>query len=635
MRWVGLSVVAVVLVLAAALVWALREKDERSGGAAPSQAVDELERTQPALLEAPQALSAPAGEGGEAARTAVEPLVLAVFDPDGAPLAGGQVVVFQDAQVLGQAVSGESGEVRFTLPEGEGEVAVWAPWLPAHRQRVALKGRHELRLAGGAAVAGMVLVDGLPPGKPVELQLFSDPQLRSNELFPPSVMAVLGLKRASFAALRARTDEGGHFRFSGLPELWAGRLEWQGELFLTDGLYDPLNSPPKELALAEPAEDVVLRLAGPGLIKARFVTREGQPMGSASVVFDVPAQQRLASKRQPCAADGTYGRLVQLPFPDEIVLRVASPARDVYAAHFRNPPPTGALWDLGDVVVPPAPALRVEVRNLSGELVVGAEVTASARGRPDDPLTATMRTVAATDAAGVALLKVREDVESVSVAHPDYSPVVMPAPLDLDTPVRFTLCPAATLLVDFEVRSADAGADYRGVPNSFYFLHFTCERAEPGAGWAASRRPGSSAIGEGNAFSLMSAEPLKPISGSAPAGVPLHLSVIDNFGRAVQEATLAPLAPGEVKRHHVRVEWQPATLRLRALDPAGRPIANAGVMLDGVYRFWTDRAGEVEYRGLAPGPLALTLTHRLYGDLSLPVVLGAESELLEVRLTPR
>jgi hypothetical protein len=278
----------------------------------------------------------------------------------------------------------------------------------------------------------------------------------------------------------------------------------------------------------------------------------------------------------------------------------------------------------------------VEVRNWSGELVAGAEVTASARGRPNDPLTAAMRTVAATDASGVAVLEVREDVDSVSVAHPAYSPVVMPAPLDLDTPVRCTLCPAATLLVDFEVRSADAGADWRGVPNSFYFLHFTCERAEPGAGWAPSRsRPGSSAIGEGNAFSLASAEPLKAISGSAPAGVPLHLSVNDAFGRTVQEETLAPLAPGEVKRHHVRVEWRPATLRLRALDSAGRPIANAGVMLDGVYRFWTGPAGEVEYRGLAPGPLALTLTHRLYGDLSLPVVLGAESELLEVRLAPR
>jgi hypothetical protein len=635
-RWIGVSVVAVVLVLATALVWALRGGNERSGGAAPSEGAavaTEVEAADTPLLATTDSLLTPVGGAGgevQAARTAVAvaPLVLAVFDPDGAPLAGGHVVVFQDAHVLGHAVSGASGEVRFTLSGGEGEVAVWAPWLPAHRQSVALQGRHELRLARGAAVAGLVLVDGLPPGGPVELQLFSDSQVRPTEYLPPSVRAALGLKPASHDHLRARTGANGRFRFPGLPQGWSGRIRWEAELFLVEGPYDPLNTPPREVALAEAREDVVLQLAAPGLLKARFVRAGGKPIGSASVEFDVPALEREGSESEPCAADGTYRRLLQLPFPDEIVLRVDTPGREVYAARFRSPPAGGALWDLGDVVVPPAPGLRVQVRDVLGEPVVGAQVNASARGRSDSHITFMMRTVA-TDGAGMAVLEVREDVERVRVEHPGYAPVVEPAPLDLATTVIVTLRPAATLLLDFEILPE----------RHFVDLYFTYEVAVPEvAGGTRSRlaREVALGIGLGVDYSLAFSTSFDATSGIAPAGVPLRLRVTDPVGRSVHEDVLPPLAPGETRKHRVKVDWKPATLRLRVLDSLERPIAGAGVMSEGIYRFWTGPDGEVVASGLAPGPMALTITHRLHAELALPdLLLSAQGEPLVVHLAPR
>jgi hypothetical protein len=469
-----------------------------------------------------------------------------------------------------------------------------------------------------------------------------------------SVAAVLLLATALVWALSLGEEPGAGATAPPAPAVAAYAEETRSGLAAEEALLTPAAAAGagaqavRTAVAVEPLERAFVDADGapaPGLIKARVVRAGGEPLSSATVQLFVPSLQDNGSEYQPCAQDGTYRRRVQLPFPDEIVLCIATPHRDLYQVRFRSPGGVGALWDLGDVVVPPEPQLRVEVRDELGAPVAKAQVTSSPQ-RSSEGVVSGLRSVF-TDGAGAAVLEVREGVEDggachpeyVGVYHPDHAPIVKPAPLDLGTPLLFTLRRPATLLVDFEVLTggdALAGEDWNGTPNAHYFLLFTWEEAQAGAGRAAVRpRPAERVPVEGTAFPLANAEPFKPVSGIAPAGVPLRLLVTDRLGRTVHEETLTPLAAGEVKKHHVRVEWQPTTLCLRVLDPAGQPIANAGVMLDGVYRCWTGPAGEVRSTGLAPGPLDLTLTHRLYADLHLSSFEpGAGEETFEVRLVP-
>jgi hypothetical protein len=176
-------VVLAIAVLATGMILARLRRDERSA-ALPSRDTAGGPPAHEAALapsEAPPGSRTPSGSAGAAknAEAKVEELVLAILDPDGAPLAGARVVVFTETHILGQAVTEEPGEARFKAWKEKGEIAVWSPTVPAHRQTLEmLAGRHVIQLARGTAVAGLVLVDGKPATETFDLLLESDSQVR-------------------------------------------------------------------------------------------------------------------------------------------------------------------------------------------------------------------------------------------------------------------------------------------------------------------------------------------------------------------------------------------------------------------------------------------------------------------------
>jgi hypothetical protein len=220
-----------------------------------------------------------------------------------------------------------------------------------------------------------------------------------------------------------------------------------------------------------------------------------------------------------------------------------------------------------------------------------------------------------TDETGSAVISVVENVEHVAVQHSDYATALAPAPEDLRTTVEVTLRRKASLRLDFKILPSGSRTG----------LCATLQPAEP---WRAATGARMSALRSG----LGNVDGVNVV----PAGVPLCLRLTDCLGRLVHEEFLAPLAPDETAEQTVKLDWQPATLSLRVLDTTGHPVNHAAVLLGGRYQRWTEHAGRLELRALAPGPVTATIAHAAYVERTLSnIMLGPQSEPFDVYLVHR
>jgi len=204
----------------------------------------------------------------------------------------------------------------------------------------------------GAAVVGIVLVDGRAPDEPLEL------------LLGTTAGRLLGRARAT-------TDATGAFRFEGASDGWSGLIA------LPDGYFDEAWA--QQIVVEAAREDLVLRLRRPPAIIGRVVDGQRAPVADASVrveqfcTTDAGATQGTGGSFH--SDGGGRFRVPVLDCEGHLTVTLEASAFGVGRAVLPSEevdPEVGR--DVGDLVLLPDPSLLVVVHDEAGRPIEGAVV---------------------------------------------------------------------------------------------------------------------------------------------------------------------------------------------------------------------------------------------------------------------
>jgi hypothetical protein len=608
----------------AALLWTSAQRDPEAGDWRPRAAAVPPVATEPraAATAAPGAAELRAApDGGEEGAG----FALRMLGPDGEPLAHARVVVFTGDEVLGAAETDERGRAELPARARRGELGVHAAGTPPYRAPFdagepdeAGRGEVDVRIPLGEVVAGRVLVDGAPPAEPLVLTLQHDNLFAWIEPFPVPVLHALHTTPQAYLSADAPTAPDGAFRFAGLPAAWSGRLSWSGDAYRREEEdwfgFDALDLPAAR-------DDLVLRLGSVVHVRARIVTLAGAPVEDAEL---------SAPGRVPAVSDGSPDGVAELdlvrPLPAEVVFALSSWTLRPGCSHrfALRPPATGAAWDLGEIVLPPPPALLVRVVDPAGAPIAGADV--GLHGSLGDAASNAWRTLA-TDAEGHARDRFCAGLRAIRVEAHGFAPRWLEGPFDPVREIEVVLAPSAALTV--RVAGGPAGAVrhlFAAVSPRPDAPPGGVRRSRGDSGLPAWRREaGALSVGFGGTR-------FAPLE----SGVGHVVRVYDSAAHVLHESAHAPLAAGEEREVTVALEWKPVALWLRVLGSGGAGAHGAEIAVDGLVVARADRFGEAQLPAIAPGAVDLRITHPEHADLRLPAFeLPLEEGWIELRMSAR
>lgn len=297
---------------------------------------------------------------------AIEPasLVLEIVAPNGTPVPNARVVLARGETVLADTPVENDGRVKLPSLGRNVDLFVLTQLAMRHRHHLDYAvGHHVIRLPGGAALRGTVLVDGAAPDRPVWLILASYDERSGLEPPPMFVQRQIDFRGyVGHPSLGVYTDATGRFEFPDLPATLTGTLSFTGDYsWESEG---PLN-------IRDVSRDVVLRLRRSRLITGRVVMSDSTTVapdaygtleaecadGWSTNEFRTNAQGAFWI-RMPCQQLSRFDATVALAG----IGRAAIELRDV---------PEGGI-DVGDVVLEPARDICFVVHDREGRPIDAA-----------------------------------------------------------------------------------------------------------------------------------------------------------------------------------------------------------------------------------------------------------------------
>jgi len=602
-------------------------------GAAPALAAEDEPAARPGEDPARESVAA-AGVGTAAA-------VLVLLDPDGRALGDTRCVLFERGRVLQSGATDGAGELALEARESEGAglLVLATGWAPQVLEPRLEPGRHELRLARGAAVAGRIVVDGRAPTEPLALKLRADHPLILLEAASGLTWGEIEVGGDRASIIELGTDGEGAFRFQGLPADWSGTLAWPRHLWLKERAL-AADRWFTSVALAAPAEGLRVELTEPARLAGRVVdVPGGAPVSHAGVdpalVFADGTTSRRFIDVTFADAEGRFRVLLANPSLRGGTLAISS------GGEFRqivlDPLEVRGEHDLGDLALHPARGgltLQLAIEDASGTAVAGAVATIPDGGaRPSAPSDESGRTRLEGLSPGPATLRV------VALGFQVHEAAISVAADD-------ELCVTLRRTNRLEIRLLTAeGESARGVRALLSAEEHPLESEERwGETYAAaggSRFEVASDDEEGVTLAISAGRAGRVVLCGVKVGLPLELEVASLFGAILQSAAIDPLGAEEERRLEVRLEAVPRPFQGRVLDDQGRPLADATVGISyrvsssssGILSKGTDGEGNFLFEGIYAERLAVTVEkpgHASFHDEQLEV--PADGSPVEFRL---
>ena len=603
-------------------------RSDHSGAAVEEAELTAAPRSRPATEEAPAPVPVEIDEPARRTMLGTGSLELRIVDETGRPAASARCVLVREGAAIEEGASDSRGAVRFPAT-GDTAFLLVAPLdRGLHVEAIELlAGTRDVHLPPGRAVAGVAVLDGGPPGEPIEMRLdWNEPSLQE-----------LGLPAKLAARVAERTDwqdrsygvigPNGAFRIDGLPERWSGTLSLEkayqiedagGAQILGGGVYVP-----------GPREDLVLAVRRRPALRGRVLLPGGEPAGTEGAValsVSYADNPRGATGWQvSCDERGRFEAPLSKPEVIRVHLKVRHPDHPGEEFWFEPPP---AHLDLGDLLLPATRRIRFRVEDLSGEAVPGAIATTGEGITWSEP----------TDAAGRSSVPARPGDVELQVSQTGYRAGKVKVPAEFAGEVLVVLEPTNHLVVRV--------LDSQGGPLPDISVQLSAEEGlfadpEQELTWGKSIGPG--AFTQASWSDLGEEIRLQP-DGRGEAGVtglhPDHeivLRVLPATGEALHDEVLPPRPPAGRLVREIRID--PASARpLRGIveDEAGEPIAGARAWLtSGETRASrkSDAAGGFEFPNVQAETVRLHVTMPGYvpwhrEELSVP--LGGET--LGIRL---
>lgn len=298
-------------------------------------------------------------------------LLLTIEEPDGTPFSGRTVLLVARRERVRGHDTDDAGHLR--LPANGEEVSLVFTREAAAPHRVDLRlepGSRTIRIPRGNVLEGYVVVDGAPPGKPVNLwletdrPLFPDEELveRLDRCFDPNAYA------------ETRTDDEGHFSFTGLPPEWSGALRFPFEYRVEEGDFDILSA--DRIHFAAPGRGHRIELHSNPLLTGRIVEADGTtPVAGARCTVSLHKGHEGIGMRLPVGRDGRFEWAIDDREIDEVVVEYARPDGTGNSTFTATPLLLARSTDLGDLRITASKAIEFRAVDPEGEPVGGAFAT--------------------------------------------------------------------------------------------------------------------------------------------------------------------------------------------------------------------------------------------------------------------
>jgi len=604
--WILLALAALGLLL---LVDPLGWLGGTRGAEAFAPAIPKPEAPRADLPPEPELAAASPGPGREPSpggeRRAVGPVVAAglasfrVLDHRERPVAGAQVLVVRNEELLLDRRTGEEGEVELTADAKAAVLVVAVELRPLERRDIVLDaGRQEIRLAEGGRVAcRFVREDGSSPGK-LGLAVDSDRPFPAIPGLPAAVEEALVVEALQQQYLELETDEQGGLELTGLPASWSGRLRLRDGWKVVSTSHGDVEAYARGIRLEQPAADVVVRIAPRWTLHGRLVLRDdGSPLAGATITAmirspdaEAPAFTNARADEQGCFE--LRPRQERISFLD---LRLGGGFRQspsILRLDQASVPPDG---DLGDVVVDEARRVPFLVQDPQGRPIAGGEAVAagtrSARTRKD----------------GRGELRwIPRGVDRMTVEAAGFVPEEVEIPPIVAEPIAVTLERATELLVRLLIPEGASPVQFRIVLRGEERITAApiTERVDQRPFVSEWTSPPIDLL-RAAPDTFLCGKPAGPDASvtfhALRAGVVIELEVrgIGGGDEVYHHQTLALLAPAEQREVEVALADEVIVFRGHVLDQDGNPLARASLQLRNHILGWTDDEGAF-YCFLAP-----------------------------------
>jgi hypothetical protein len=602
--WLALSSLAL---LATAVLFLARgpsgSRGAARGGVAPSQPdadasadpVPDLSAPKPAPGHAAGALVAAGARDAEATGREAAPAVpvvratgLAFVDPDAAPLAGVAWIALRGSATIASGRSDAAGfDVLPDTASTDGEplelVAAVAGFAPI---RVALDtlprdadGRRMATLGAGLEVSGVVRVDGAEPTEAVVLKLGGDVALIDAVGLPPEARVPILSGMPNGTRTNARSGACGAFRLRGLPDGWSGTLSWENAYAFESAApaaqalpvgRDPHAAVPaygpeaaggvRAVRVAAPLAGLVLELSTAPYLFGRV----GDPATGGETAAGAMVRLTIGSTTRsgPADADGSFRFVFPGGLPEHVDVEVSAGASSAVSRHAIEIPPGVRRHDTGTLWLPSAIEVPFRVVDEAGEPIANSNV------EPVPPGRSIQKTVASD---GTGVLHVEPRTRAVRAVALGYAAAEKPLPPTGETLV-IELARGPVLVVTLPAGERDASVFLTGDEPPF--------EDAGGPTWVPEVGVlGTEMTLSGDSLELGGAEDGRYELGGLGAGVGFTVAARDELGRAHDERSMAPFAPGERREIALAFELERHTVRGRVVGPDGEPLAGARVAL--------------------------------------------------------
>lgn len=496
------------------------------------------------------------------------------------------------------------------------------------------EGVSEIALPGGAAVSGVVRIDGLPPREPVVLQFgYADARTFVGE---EAVAAISPYYSLGFEPHRvgAVAGEGGRFRFDGLPDAGPGGIRIPDWLAFRER---PALLRAQDVAI--PACDVLLDLVSFPRVRGRVLSADAPLAGAFVRVEWTTADGGRSSRTRVVDADGSFLRPVESLDAREVAIVVSDPENRTERA-VALPSPLPPIIDLGVIEIAPAASARIRVSGPDGLPITGAVVASGPGGEHIEGETGADgvlefaavggRADVCVAARGFVCTRAAWDVEGERAPH---AVMLVPAPL---LTVRLDVGQARGPRVAAKLR-IDAPAGFFPAPSGPSGPALIAAGASPID--ALSHAP----EGETQWYAASATAPEWTVLDLAP-DVPCRYAVIDGYGTRIADGELR-LAAGERRALSIAPSGGARTVTIAVTDEHGRPIHGAAVRVSDaapgddagpqLCYLPTDGDGRAVFGAFRADRAAIRVEHPGRAARVEPsVVVGADGLVLTVRLVP-
>jgi hypothetical protein len=586
------------LALAAAVAWvAARDRGQTSAvvelSAAARAPRSDVALAPPVEASAARERVAELGAGAAAGRRP-RVQVVEIQDAHGAPVAA-PWAAFRGEEVLASGATAADGLARIEPSHSEAQLAVAPKNHPVQVFALEPVERQIVALDAGAAVAGVVRVDGLVPAEPVDLKLWCYGYDVLDHLSWPVWEALDdGTETHGTQTLYAVSGSGGSFRFEGLPADFSGDISWEGP-FLDARVEDEEE---RSIDVPGPVENLVVLLEAVPIVVGRVIEPlSGQPVAEADISGAWFRGGRLVeSYTHQSEDDGSFAIELGRGANSGLVLEVAHDGGAGSRRYEIELPPGVKVHEVGDLAVLPTRKVSFTVRGPGGEPIGGAHVAPI----PRDPGTFS-------DAEGRGELRLDLAVRALRVVAETFetAEVQLPPP---EQPLELTLRRATALALQVATSIEGAGVRIRSPEPPFLRQGEPSWWPEP----CGYRSESGARIPEDSVAFFGAADGIYLLNNVRP-GIPLSVELVDAGGERLAEQLVTALLPGEMRVVRLAGEAPARTLAGRLLTPEGMPVAGAKVEVgpgSGVacWHGETDSEGGFRVAGLTSERVRLVVT---------------------------